>query len=95
MYSRAKEVIPDDIPEPKGKYDVTTHYVDANLHHDLTTGKAVTAVLHWHDLTLGKASMLFQQNSAQMGNILAEQQVNYNKVKTKQQTQEQLSSPLS
>ena len=25
---------------------MTSHYVDANLHHDLTTGKAVTAVLH-------------------------------------------------
>ena len=38
--------------------------------------------------------MLLQ--SAQMGNNLAEQQVkNSNKVKTKQQTQEQLSSPLS
>ena len=40
--------------------------------------------------------MLLQQESAQMGNKLAEQQVNNNnKVKTKQQTQEQLSSPLS
>ena len=38
--------------------------------------------------------MLLQQKSAQMGNNLAEQQVN-NKAKTKQQTQEQLSSPLS
>ena len=39
---------------------------------------------------------LLQQNSAQMGNNLAEQQVNNNnKTKTKQQTQEQLSSPLS
>ena len=25
----------------------TTHYVDTNLHHDLATGKAVTAVLHF------------------------------------------------
>ena len=24
----------------------TVHYVDANLHHDLVTGRAVTAVLH-------------------------------------------------
>ena len=40
--------------------------------------------------------MLLQQKSAQMGNNLAEQQVNNNnKAKTKQQTQEQLSSPLS
>ena len=41
--------------------------------------------------------MLLQQKSGQMGNDLAEQQVNNNKAKTKakQQTQEQLSSPLS
>ena len=41
--------------------------------------------------------MLLQQKSAQMGNNLAEQQVNNNnnKAKTKQQTQEQLPSPLS
>ena len=40
--------------------------------------------------------MLLQQKSVQMDNNLAEQQVNNNnKAKTKQQTQQQLSSPLS
>ena len=40
--------------------------------------------------------MLLQQKSAQVGNNLAEQQVNNNnKAKTKQHTQEQLSSLLS
>ena len=40
--------------------------------------------------------MLFQQESMQMDNNLAEQQVNNNnKAKTKQQLQEQISSPLS
>ena len=40
--------------------------------------------------------MLLQQKSGQMGNSLAEQQVNNNnKAKTKQQTEEQLSSSLS
>ena len=40
--------------------------------------------------------MPLQQKSVQMGSNLAEQQVNNNnKAKTKQQTQEQLSSPLS
>ena len=39
--------------------------------------------------------MLLQQKSGQMGNNLAEQQVNNNKAQEKQQTQEQLSSPLS
>ena len=40
--------------------------------------------------------MFLQQKSEQLGNNLAEQQVNNNnKAKTKHQTQEQLSSPLS
>ena len=36
------ELIPTNAPEPKGKYVVTVTYVDANLHHDFTSGKAVT-----------------------------------------------------
>ena len=40
------EKIPHDIPKPLGKHGQSTHYVDANLHHDLATGKAVTAFLH-------------------------------------------------
>ena len=39
--------MPHDIPKPQGKHLQTTHYVDANLHHDIATGKAVTAVLHF------------------------------------------------
>ena len=40
--------------------------------------------------------MLLQQKSAQMGNNFAEQQVNNNnKAKRKQQTQKELSLPLS
>ena len=59
VYGGAKEEIPHDISEPKGKQVTTTTYVDANLHHDLVTGKAVTACLHmvnatpshWHTKT--------------------------------------------
>ena len=47
VYSGACEQIPHDIPKPLGKHGQTTHYVDPNLHHDLATGKAVTAVLHF------------------------------------------------
>ena len=47
VYSGACEQIPHDIPKPLGKHVQTTHYVGANLHHDLATGKAVTAVLHF------------------------------------------------
>jgi hypothetical protein len=32
-------------PEPLGNY-VTTHYVDANLMHDIATGRSVTGILH-------------------------------------------------
>ena len=51
IYSRTCEQIPHDIPKPLGKHDQTTHYVDAKLHHDPTTGKAVTAVLHFLNQT--------------------------------------------
>ena len=46
VYAGAKEEIPHDIPEPKGIHVTTTTYVDANLHHDQVTGRAVTACLH-------------------------------------------------
>ena len=51
VYRGAKEEIPHDIPEPKGKHVTTTTYVDANLHHDQVTGKAVTACLHMVNAT--------------------------------------------
>ena len=51
VYSGACEQIPHDIPKPLGKHVQTTHYVDANLHHDLATGKVVTAVLHFLNQT--------------------------------------------
>ena len=51
VYSGACEQIPHDIPKPLGKHVQTTHYVDASLHHDLGTGKADTAVLHFLNQT--------------------------------------------
>ena len=51
VYSGACEQIPHDIPKPLGKHVQTTHYVDANLHHDLATGKAVTTALHFLNQT--------------------------------------------
>ena len=51
VYSGACEQIPHDIPKPLGKHGQTTHYVDANLHNDLATGKVVTAVLHFLNQT--------------------------------------------
>ena len=51
IYSGTCEQIPHDIRKPLGKHGQTTHYVDAKLHHDPTTGKAVTAVLHFLNQT--------------------------------------------
>ena len=45
-YGDVKELIPEDMPTPLGKEVVTTTYVDANLYHDLITGRSVTGVLH-------------------------------------------------
>jgi hypothetical protein len=39
-------VLPKDAPEPLGKHVTLTHYVDANLMHDVTTGKSVPRILH-------------------------------------------------
>ena len=46
VYSGAKEEVPHDITEPKGKHVTTTAYVDAILHHDQVTGRAGTAYSH-------------------------------------------------
>jgi hypothetical protein len=46
VYGNTKEVLPKDAPKPLGKYVTLSHYVDANLMHDVTTGKSVTGLLH-------------------------------------------------
>ena len=51
VYGKVREVIPDDLPPGKGKPVVTSTYKDANLLHDLLTGKAVTGVLHFLNQT--------------------------------------------
>ena len=45
-YKGAKELIPDDAPKPLGKRVQLTTYVDANLYHDMISGRSVTGVLH-------------------------------------------------
>ena len=45
-YAGAKEEIPKDAPKPLGKSVQTTSYFDANLYHDLISGKSVTGILH-------------------------------------------------
>jgi len=42
----AKEEIPLDAPKPKGKPVTMTSFFDANLYHNLISGKSVTGILH-------------------------------------------------
>jgi hypothetical protein len=46
VYGNVSEVLPKDAPKPLGKPIIIRTYVDANLMHDLVTGRAVTGVLH-------------------------------------------------
>jgi hypothetical protein len=46
VYGRVHEELPTDMPVPKGKPVRTTSFVDANLFHDLTTGRAAMGVIH-------------------------------------------------
>jgi hypothetical protein len=52
VYGDVKEIIPADIPEPKGKYVTLSHYFNANLYHDIVTGSSITAILHFLNQTL-------------------------------------------
>ena len=47
VYGNVKEGIPADAPEPLGRPVCTVTYVDANLHHCHTTGRALTGILHF------------------------------------------------
>ena len=46
VYGDVNELIPNDIPEPLGNYVTTITYCDANLFHDLLTGRSVMGILH-------------------------------------------------
>jgi hypothetical protein len=53
VYGNVQEVIPADIPEPLGETVVTSSYSDANLQHDMLTGRAVTGTMHFVNGTPG------------------------------------------
>jgi hypothetical protein len=40
------EILPTNAPTPLGKYVTLTHYFDANLYHDMHTGRSITSLLH-------------------------------------------------
>ena len=45
-YKGAQEILPKDAPVPRGKRVQLTTYVDANLYHDMVSGRSVTGILH-------------------------------------------------
>ena len=45
------ELIPKDTPEPLGRHVTLTHYVDANLYHNMLTGHSVAGILHFMNKT--------------------------------------------
>ena len=51
VYGNVTELLPNDAPTPLGKQVVLTHYVDANLFHDVLTGRSVTGILHMLNAT--------------------------------------------
>jgi len=51
VYGNVHEEVPKDAPTPKGRFVTTIHYVDANLMHDMVSGKSVTGVLHFMNQT--------------------------------------------
>ena len=46
VYGKVEEIIPNDAPTPLGKRVLLTTYVDANLYHDMITGRSVSGILH-------------------------------------------------
>ena len=46
VYGDSKEDVPIDAPKPLGRRVTLTHYFDANLMHDVLSGKSVTGCIH-------------------------------------------------
>jgi hypothetical protein len=46
VYGQVEELLPMGAPEPLGNHVTLTHYVDANLMHDIATGRSATGILH-------------------------------------------------
>jgi hypothetical protein len=51
VYGDVKEALPKNCPEPRGKSICTTTHKDGNLYHNVSTGRAVTGVLHFINKT--------------------------------------------
>jgi hypothetical protein len=53
VYGKVEELLPADASKPLWKAKTTVHYTDANLQHDLLTGREVTGILHLLNQTPG------------------------------------------
>ena len=51
VYGNLKEEFPKDAPKPLGNPVITTTYHDANLMHDLLTGRSMMGILHFINKT--------------------------------------------
>ena len=51
VYGSPTEELPPNMPTPKGKLVRTTTYFDANLMHDVITGRSASGVLHFLNQT--------------------------------------------
>jgi hypothetical protein len=46
VYGKVQELLPKGAPDPLGNHVTLSHYVDANLMHDISMGRSVTGILH-------------------------------------------------
>ena len=51
QYGNNREELPSDMPTPRGNIIRTTTYADANLMHDLVTGRSMSGILHFINQT--------------------------------------------
>jgi len=47
VYGDISEILSKDAPVTLGNFITLSHYVDANLYHDMLTGRSVTGILHY------------------------------------------------
>ena len=47
IYGNVRETIPHDTPTLLGRDAILMHYVDANLLHNLLTGRSITGIIHF------------------------------------------------
>lgn len=51
IYGKVKELVPDGLPEPKGKPVVQSYFIDANLGHDKVTGRSCSGIIELFNMT--------------------------------------------